>query len=50
MNLSFIGLYNFRNYKSLKLNTGPKINIIYGKNASGKTNLLEAIYMTCKAY
>ena len=50
MNISFIGLYNFRNYKSLKLNTGPKINIIYGKNASGKTNLLEAIYMTCKAY
>ena len=43
MNLSFIGLYNFRNYKSLKLNTGSKINIIYGKNASWKINLLEAI-------
>lgn len=50
MNLSFIRLYNFRNYKSLELNPYSKINIIYGKNASGKSNLLEAIYLNCKSY
>ena len=37
-------LKNFRNYKSLDMELSPHINIFRGKNAQGKTNLLEAIY------
>lgn len=40
-----IELNNFRNYNSLKLNLDSKTNILYGKNAQGKTNILEAIYL-----
>lgn len=39
-----IKLKNFRNYKNLNANFSPNINIIYGNNAQGKTNLLESIY------
>ena len=38
-------LENFRNYKSLELELDPKKNILYGNNAQGKTNILEAIYI-----
>ena len=38
-------LENFRNYKSLDLELDPKKNILYGNNAQGKTNILEAIYI-----
>lgn len=38
-------LSNYRNYDSLKVQFGPSVNIIYGENAQGKTNLIEAIYM-----
>lgn len=41
-----IRLINFRNYKSIKLDFNDNINIIIGKNAQGKTNLLEAIYIS----
>lgn len=41
-----IRLINFRNYDNQKIDFNKKINIIIGKNAQGKTNLLEAIYMT----
>ena len=34
---------NFRNYSSLDLGFSPDINIFFGRNAQGKTNLLEAI-------
>ena len=37
-------LQNFRNYDSLVADFGKGINYIYGENASGKTNILEAIY------
>lgn len=37
---------NFRNYKGLTLELSPGINIITGRNAVGKTNLLEAISIT----
>ena len=39
-----INIINFRNYDQLNLDFGNKINIFCGKNAQGKTNLLEAIY------
>ena len=44
MYLSNIKLNNFRNYKSLNLDLSENINVLLGKNAQGKTNLLEAIF------
>lgn len=35
----------FRNLKSFKIKPSEKINIIYGANGAGKTNLLELIYL-----
>ena len=46
MYITEIELHNFRNYKSLKLQFHKNVNLILGKNAQGKTNLLESIYMT----
>ena len=40
-----ISIKNFRNYDLLNLKFNSKINIIYGENGSGKTNLLESIYL-----
>jgi DNA replication and repair protein RecF len=37
-------LQNFRNYLNLVLVPHPNLNIIYGRNAQGKSNLLESIY------
>ena len=36
-------LNGFRNYTHLKTAFDPKVNLIYGDNAQGKTNMLEAI-------
>lgn len=44
MYLKNIKLKNFRNYSSIDINFYNGINILYGKNGNGKTNLLEAIY------
>jgi len=40
-----IELHNFRNYENLKLPLSDKVNIFYGDNAQGKTNILESIYV-----
>ncbi len=40
-----IHLENFRNYGRLDLDVGPSVNIFYGDNAQGKTNLVEGIYV-----
>ena len=45
MYLKSIFLSNFRNYNTLSLDLDKHINIIYGNNAQGKTNLLESIYV-----
>lgn len=45
MYLRKIRLKNFRNYNSLLLCFNKGINIIYGENAQGKTNILESIYV-----
>ena len=37
-------LRNFRNYDRLEVKLEPKLNIIVGNNASGKTNIVEAIH------
>ncbi len=44
MRLHSIELSNFRNIKSASLTFSPGMNILYGKNGSGKTNLAEAVY------
>ena len=43
MQLNELTLRNFRNYESLSLSCDPGVNLIVGRNAQGKTNLLEAI-------
>ncbi len=45
MYIKNIKLNHFRNYKTLSLTFHKGINIIYGENAQGKTNLLESIYV-----
>tara|TARA_R110000796_G_scaffold96719_1_gene203078 strand:+ start:514047 stop:515147 length:1101 start_codon:yes stop_codon:yes gene_type:complete len=47
MHLESIGLNNFKNYESLKIDFSKEINCLVGKNGSGKTNLLDAIYYLC---
>ena len=44
MKILSINLKNFRNYKNVNIKFDSIINVIYGNNAQGKTNLLEAIY------
>ena len=45
MKINSIELKNFRNYTYCSIEFDPFINIFIGKNAQGKTNLLEAIYI-----
>lgn len=40
-----INLTNFRNYKKQEIELDKNINIFYGNNAQGKTNILESIYL-----
>ena len=37
-------LSNFRNYEKLNISFSPNVTILYGDNAQGKTNVLEALY------
>lgn len=41
-----IKLKNYRNYDDLDVLLEKGVNIVYGKNATGKTNFLESIYIT----
>ena len=41
-----IQLNNYRNYDSADVTFSPGVNIFYGNNAQGKTNLLEAVYLS----
>lgn len=45
MYIKSLDLKNFRNYRSLSLELDQGTNILYGDNAQGKTNILEAIYI-----
>lgn len=44
MQITSIKLRDFRNYEELTLAPHPGVNILFGQNGSGKTNLLEAIH------
>ncbi|MDR3209040.1 MAG: AAA family ATPase, partial [Oscillospiraceae bacterium] len=43
--LQSLTLTDFRNYGSCAAHFSPQVNIIRGRNAQGKTNLLEAVYL-----
>lgn len=43
--LTELNIHHLRNIESAQLNLHPKCNIFYGPNGSGKTSLLEAIYL-----
>ncbi len=47
MIIESIELKNYRNYDTLHIQFSPGTNILYGNNAQGKTNLLEAVYVCC---
>ncbi len=40
-----IKMINFRNYKNEEIELNKNINIFYGENAQGKTNIIEAIFL-----
>lgn len=45
MQINTLTLTNFRNYTNQSLNLSPNLNVIIGKNAQGKTNLLESVFL-----
>ena len=45
MYITNIKLTNFRNYNEQQITLNPNLNIFYGDNAQGKTNILEAIFL-----
>lgn len=45
MQITRLNLHNFRNYVDLSVSPNPGMNILLGKNAQGKTSILEAIYV-----
>ena len=45
MIIESIELQNYRNYEKLHMDFSDGTNLLYGDNAQGKTNLLEAIYV-----
>ena len=45
MRLTRLKTENFRNLAAVDFSPAPGVNVIYGENAQGKTNLIEAIYL-----
>ena len=45
MYIKKISLENFRNYEKEEIELNKNINIIYGNNAQGKTNIIEAVFL-----
>ena len=45
MVIESIELKNYRNYEELHMELNQGTNILYGDNAQGKTNILEAVYV-----
>ncbi len=42
-------LLNFRNYKELEIEFSDGVNVIYGQNGQGKTNIVEAVFFCSSA-
>ncbi len=47
MNIKSVEVNNFRNYEEAFVEFDEGVNILYGNNAQGKTNLLEALFFGC---
>ena len=47
MYIESLTVTNFRNLSRVEMEFAPSINILYGGNGTGKTNLLEAIFVLC---
>ena len=48
MRIDGLTLQSFRNYGNQSVRFDPRCNVIFGENAQGKTNLLEAlVYLSC---
>ncbi len=47
MKIKRVEFTSFRNYERLETDLEDGINVFYGNNAQGKTNILEGIYLTC---
>ena len=45
MYIKKISLKDFRNYEEQEIELNEKVNIFYGNNAQGKTNIIEAIFL-----
>ena len=45
MRILELELQHFRNYSGQRVSFDPDCNVIFGENAQGKTNLLEAIWL-----
>ena len=41
-----IKLSNFRNYNYQEIKLHENINVFYGENAQGKTNIIESIFLS----
>ncbi|WP_461519118.1 DNA replication/repair protein RecF [Porticoccus sp.] len=49
MPLTKLDVFGLRNLKSVQLTLSPAVNIFYGNNGSGKTSLLEAVFLLGRA-
>lgn len=47
MRINRLKLRNFRNHVETEVHLAPHLNLLTGKNGSGKTNLLDAIHYLC---
>lgn len=47
MYIKILNLKNFRNYTDERIDFTDGLNILFGKNAQGKTNCAEAVYYLC---
>lgn len=45
MKVNSLEIQNYRNIENIKIDPCDTVNIIYGENAQGKTNLLEALWL-----
>lgn len=52
MTVDSVNIKNFRNIAELNLSADSGVNVIYGENAQGKTNILESIWLFtgCKSF